>query len=610
MAELPSPIPRLWARWLWVVPFLATLLTGCTVSTVQPPLSEPQGNRVSDRPEPTVSAQPASAPPSLTAYTVPERMNARRGPGTAHPVVAVLEEGTPVALLARSENDEGTWVQAQVEGMEEPVWLAAWLLRLPVPDAHSVLPSVTPTPAPTPTPLVVDTSEGPVAVTRPERMNVRLGPGTEYPVVRVVPQGTQARIQALGPREQWLQVRLDGLDGPAWLYRELTAVYGSLDRLPILGEDEIPPRPTPTPSPVQAAAALAPTGPLVGYGFAYGIQAHLLHVDQQGRLLDLVRELEFTWVKQQVEWRLFEPNPGQMDLAPLWRIVNEAGARGISVLFSVVNAPDWAREPGFDPSVNGPPGDPQALADFLGVLAREFCGTALRAIEVWNEPNLHYEWGNRPLDPAEYMALLRASYRSIKASCPSMAVISGAPSPTGDNPPLARDDFAYLEGMLQNGLARYADGVGAHPHGFNVPPQVGWQEACAAIQQTGNRFNGPCDNPHHSWSFRSTMEGYRELMVRYGAGHLRIWPTEFGWAAGGALHPAYTYADDNDLDEQARWTVEAFQMMRDWGWVGPAFLWNLNFRVIANGTEKAQWGIIDANWNPLPVFYALRDMPK
>ena len=33
-------------------------------------------------------------------------------------------------------------------------------------------------------------------------------------------------------------------------------------------------------------------------------------------------------------------------------------------------------------------------------------------------------------------------------------------------------------------------------------------------------------------------------------------------------------------------------MMRDWGWVGPAFLWNLNFRVVADGTEKAQWGIV------------------
>jgi len=51
-------------------------------------------------------------------------------------------------------------------------------------------------------------------------------------------------------------------------------------------------------------------------------------------------------------------------------------------------------------------------------------------------------------------------------------------------------------------------------------------------------------------------------------------------------------------------------MMRNWGWVGPAFLWNLNFRMIAAGTEKAQWGIVDAGGGPLPAYSALAAMPK
>ena len=28
-------------------------------------------------------------------------------------------------------------------------------------------------------------------------------------------------------------------------------------------------------------------------------------------------------------------------------------------------------------------------------MAGQFCGTSLKAIEVWNEQNLHYEWGNQ-----------------------------------------------------------------------------------------------------------------------------------------------------------------------------------------------------------------------
>ena len=112
-----------------------------------------------------------------------------------------------------------------------------------------------------------------------------------------------------------------------------------------------------------------------------------------------------------------------------------------------------AREPGFDASVGGPPADPQTFANFLGALAREYCGSSLKAIEVWNEQNLHYEWGNMALDPAAYVNLLRPAYAAIKAACPSMWVVSGALTPAGNNGSFAIDDFTYLEGMFQNGVA-------------------------------------------------------------------------------------------------------------------------------------------------------------
>jgi len=455
---------------------------------------------------------------------------------------------------------------------------------------------------------VIDTSAGPVAVTQPPRMNVRRGPGTEYPVATGADAGTQARIVGIGPKRRWYQVELDGQSDKLWLYAALTTLHGSLEGVAQLGEDEIPPRPAPPA--VSPAAPVARAASLPGVGFGYGIQAHMIHTGQEGLAMDKTREMGFTWMKQQIEWRIFESNPGQYGFGDIDPIIGAANQRGINLLFSIVNAPDWAREPGFDASVGGPPADPQTLANFVGALARTYCGSSLKAIEIWNEENLHYEWGNRPLNPADYVALLRPSYAAIKAACPSIYVISGAPTPAGDNGSLARDDFAYLEGMFQAGLAKTIDGIGAHPSGYNVPANVTWQDACAAIQQTGNSFNGACDNPHHSWSFRSTMEGYRNIAVVYGAGNIPIWPTEFGWAAGGAFNPAYAYANDNSYDEQAAWTVEAYRMMRAWGWVGPAFLWNLNFRVVADGTEKAQWGIVRNDWSPLPVYEALQRMEK
>jgi hypothetical protein len=336
----------------------------------------------------------------------------------------------------------------------------------------------------------------------------------------------------------------------------------------------------------------------------------MVHNEQAGQVMAMTTGMGFNWVKQQIEWRVFEGSQGGIDFGSADGIINAANAAGVNLLFSIVNAPAWAREAGHDGSVGGPPADPATYAAFVGAFAAKYCGSSLKAIEVWNEQNLHYEWGNKPLNPAEYVGLLAPAYAAIKGACPSMTVVSGALTPAGNNMPLAMDDFTYLEGMFQAGANNYLDGIGAHPSGYNVPPSATAESACEAIQKAGNSFNGACDSPHHSWSFRSTMEGYRNIANVYGASNKLIWPTEFGWAAGGAYHPAYKYADDNSYEEQAAWTVEAYQMMRSWGWVGPAFLWNLNFRVVANGTEKAQWGIVGPGWEPLPVYSALQAMPK
>ena len=66
----------------------------------------------------------------------------------------------------------------------------------------------------------------------------------------------------------------------------------------------------------------------------------------------------------------------------------------------------------------GPPQDPQTYANFVGAVAGRYCGKSLKAIEVWNEQNLHYEWGNKPLNPGEYVQLLALAYNAIKAACP------------------------------------------------------------------------------------------------------------------------------------------------------------------------------------------------
>ncbi len=379
------------------------------------------------------------------------------------------------------------------------------------------------------------------------------------------------------------------------------------------------PTPTATPKPTAKPAGGAapkptakpkPNNPPPNTNFGYGIQAHMVDNGQAGIVMAKVNDLGFGWVKQQVEWLHHEQAKGNYNWDSLDEIAAAAQAAGVKVLWSVVKAPQWARG-GQDMSVEGPPNNPQDFANFLGEMAGRYCGTSVKAIEVWNEQNLHYEWGNMDINAADYMKLLKPAYNKIKAVCPQMIVISGALTPTGAPKPLAVDDFQYLEGMYKNGLKNYSDAIGAHPSGFNVGPSVGGgQAACNFITQQGSSFTGPCQTLHHSWSFNRTLNGYYEIMRKYGDGKKKIWPTEFGWASGWTGAPGYEYADDNTLQEQAQWTVEAYQLMKKWGFVGVAFLWNLNFRVIAGGTEKAQWGIVWGDWTPTPAYSALKSMAK
>ncbi len=464
-----------------------------------------------------------------------------------------------------------------------------------VQDQPTVVAEVPPIPTATPmTPILPTTT---MATTKMAIQAVA-GPEYRYALVSRLEAGVPVPIVGRNRNGTWLQVDIDG--APSWV------AHWALEYDPAETQELSPVDPAePIPREMRRERMSSTRPPLE---FGYGIQAHLIGVNIEQAMV-ATRNLGFNWLKQQVRWNVTEPENDVYRWNDLDLIVDRATYSDIHLLFSVVTSPEWARETGFDDTVDGPPSNPADLASFLQELAGRYCGTSLRAIEVWNEQNLYYEWGNLPLSAEDYVSLLAQASTAIRDACPSMYIVSGALTPAGSISGVAVDDFQYLERMMIAGAAQHVDAIGAHPSGYNVPAKVIWDDACAAIIQYGNSFNGACDSPHHSWSFRSTMEGYRSILQTFGV-TLPIWPTEFGWAAGGAFHPDYGYANDNSYAEQADWTVDAYQMMKDWGWVAPPILWNLNFRVIADRTERAQWGIVNNNWSPLPVYEALQDLEK
>lgn len=436
----------------------------------------------------------------------------------------------------------------------------------------------------------------PTAYTTPPAMNVRRGPGTNYPVATSVPAGTALLITALNAAGDWYQVTLDGDSEPAWIYAPLTTAAGPLATVPTLTDEELPSPPEPEPvvaAPAPAAPAPVPAAvaPPAGAGFfGYGIQINAWQGDKNGSA-GMVNDIGFNWAKQQVRWEFVENEPGAVNWSEMDQIIDALHGRGINVLFSVVTAPQWTRPD--KPGTGGPPNDFNLYANFVGAMAGRYCGR-LQAIEVWNEQNLQREWEGFPLDPALYMDLLRRAHGSIKAACPSIIVVSGATTPTG-NSGVAVDDIDYLRGMYNNGLAAYSDAIGVHPSGYGQPPRATFQ------QWQAGQYDGPSHVNHRSFYFYSTMVESRQVMVQYGDTNKRLWPTEFGWASSQSPHPGYEYAAYNSAQQQAQYTVEAYNMMRDWGWVGVPFLWNLNY---THG-EMGQWSIMGK-----PVYDALKNMPK
>ncbi len=317
-------------------------------------------------------------------------------------------------------------------------------------------------------------------------------------------------------------------------------------------------------------------------------------------------KLKLKWIKLQVRWADVEPEPGQYNWDALDVALNLAQEYGVNVMLSVVTAPDWAREPGNQRLDEvGPPADPQDYANFLITMLYRYPGQ-IHAIEVWNEMNIDREWASiYGLSAERYVELLRAAYNAIKMVDPGVIVISGALSPTGWNDGVqAYDDFVYMDMLIQAGLLETTDCVGAHHNGYNIGPGVPWNQVPNDPTAT---FRGPFDNPHHSWSFYSTLQGYAQRIQQAGSDK-KLCVTEFGWPTTEDLEgypTGFEFANDNTLEEQAQYIDEAIQLMDQWGFVWLAFLWNLNYGPQAgwNATnDNVPYSLLRPNWQSAPAY--------
>lgn len=403
-------------------------------------------------------------------------------------------------------------------------------------------------------------------------------------------------------------------------------------------EEQVPPTPTlapaveePTlpPPPVSvsegaegeqmAGAESAPVEPNVirpwpANKFGYGVQVHgNATVGDASQTMSAVRnQLGLDWVKVQIQWWLIHPSPDAGQWFFYDAVVDEAAQNDVNLMLSVVGAPAWTRAAGGE---NGPPDDYNQYAQFLTELINRYAGK-IGAIEVWNEQNLDREWATaNGVNPEDYVRFLQVAHDAIKAADPNIMVISGALAPTGCNDGVTcADDFVWLDRALAAGLLTYADCVGVHHNGYNIGPDVPFDQTGSAPDAATAVFRGPFNNVHHSWSFKTTLDTYAQKVQAVDAS-TKLCVTEFGWASAegyDAVPTNFEFAYDNTLAEQAQFITQAFQQMHDSGQVWLAFLFNFDFGNKGGGPtdDPVPYSIVDVNGVPRPAFGAVAEMAK
>jgi Tol biopolymer transport system component len=332
----------------------------------------------------------------------------------------------------------------------------------------------------------------------------------------------------------------------------------------------------PTDNIAQAAPAFSPPSPST---FARGVNIADLS------LAYLINDLGFNWAKSYVNWATVEPEPGQFRWVDPDNVVKAFGDQQVKILMRVHGTPDWARPP--DSTLSHPPLNMAHFADFMTELVTRYKGQ-VAAYEIWNEPNLDYEWGYLTPDPAAYTSMLKTAYTVVKKIDPEALVISGGLATTGQGSDTAYGDLAFLQGMYDAGVKGYFDALGSHPYAYGHPP----------------------DEPDAGGLSLSRVVEQHQIMQANGDGDTSIWITEVGWV----LETNWDLGEHTTIGitekQQAEYLVRAYaKAEQEWPFVKALFLFNLDFSTVPwyPAAEPMRWySILNPDRTPRPAYTILR----
>jgi hypothetical protein len=312
-----------------------------------------------------------------------------------------------------------------------------------------------------------------------------------------------------------------------------------------------------------------------------------------------VQDSGFGWVRLQVAWSQFEPEPDGWDPAPVDAVVDAYSAAGINILIVVVKAPQWA----IDPASRQMLTDWAEFEQLMRFLSDRYKGR-VQAWEIWNEQNLASEVGGT-VRPKDYLELLKAGSTGVRDGDPDALVLFGGLTPNGLNDPfVAYDDVQYLQliyGLNDGEISQYFDILALQLNGTHNAPD--WMFPESPGDEAGY-------NDHPSYYFRRGAQ-LRQVMLDHGDDAKPVWITNFGWTTANTA-PGYEYGVNNTDEEVAQYLTRAFEIATaEWDFVTGAFVWNLNWSTLDDPDEAfTPWSAMNSDWSPRPAFDAMKALPK
>lgn len=352
----------------------------------------------------------------------------------------------------------------------------------------------------------------------------------------------------------------------------------------------------PESDPFQAAAIVEPPFP----SLTYGIQVFTWwDGGETGLHLDWVRLMSYSHVKQTFAWRDIEPLQDVWDWTQADRILAELEPRGIRLIARLGQAPQWAWGDTYESNEtasfhDAPPTKMEDWSEFCLTLAQRYRGR-IAAYQIWNEPNLSREWGDRPPDAAAYVELLAACSQAIRQADPDAVLISAGLAPTGNNDSAAVPDDVYLDRMYRSDFQQYIDVVGVHAPGF-AAPEIGPDDAAAKSR----------------WFTFRRVEDLRKIMLMYGDAARQMAVMEFGYTTD-TRHSDYAWYAVSEA-AQADMLLRAYEYaIAHWRpWIGLMTLIYMPDPKWGPEDEEYWWSITkpETAGDHRPAFFALANMRK